>query len=158
MCGALVISSTLRMSFKKQSPEPLVQLMQPSASFQHPECSEFSATDKNEMLTPHGNTTVSIWQGVLWFGLSVLGHKPWEAHWGPTPLIKWGWLCPWRAVGFWGNTVWVLRLVEGWQSHLSGWLDWSSEVWEHTGLVPAVKAVGWKNENGLLKWLTVFVP
>lgn len=41
------IYSTLCISFKNQSPEPQEQLMQPLASSQYPECSKFSATNKN---------------------------------------------------------------------------------------------------------------
>lgn len=122
---------------KNESPEQ--EQLQPSASSQHPECSEFSAKRKN-------TTDHFIWQGGLWlrFDVSQVLHKPWGARWGPTLLIKWGWLCRWRAVGFWGNTVSVLHLMEGWRWLLSGWRGWSSEVWEHTGLEPAAAAVAWR--------------
>lgn len=38
--------------------------------------------------------------------------------------------------------------MEEWRWHLSGWLDWSSDVWEHTGLVLAAEAVAWN-----MKWV-----
>lgn len=44
---SLPIKSILCTSFKNQSPEPQGKLMQPSASSQRPECSTFSASNKN---------------------------------------------------------------------------------------------------------------
>ncbi len=118
--------------------------MRPSASFQHPECSEFSATDTNTTpqmsLNSLPDRTYCGFDSVF----QDFFHKPLEAHWGPTPLATWGWLCHWRAVGFLGNTVWGRRLVEGWRWHLSGGLDSFSGVWEHTGPVPAAEAVAWR--------------
>lgn len=83
--------------------------------------------------------------------LSILP-KPWGARWGPTPLIRWGWLCRWQAAGFSENIFWVLHLAEVWRWRLTGWLRCSAEVGAHTGPEePAAEAAVWKIDNEFVK-------